>query len=157
MSDNDTTAKKIGQRGNVIFLADRKSRRDKNPEATTDSAIFCELRRPTPKEMSKLVENAEHGGEYSQKDSITDYIDTCSRTELRLLYPGAYSSWKNVKQRCGRGEGVLHPDFKEFPDFLLAMGPRPTPGWSVDRTDHTDPDYSPVKCCWASQPVSDSI
>lgn len=82
----------------------------------------------------------------------SDYKADCSSLSsgaLRLRYPREYSSWKNMKSRCTRGLGVLHPDFEEFRSFLALVGPRPEEGHSLDRRDHTNPMYGPGLVDWA--------
>lgn len=133
---------------NVIFLQHPQDSEKRNDDALRDSAIFYELPQGTPKEIEEVIENED---EYTRKHKVEDDIANCSRTELQLFYPGAYSSWKNAKQRCKHGKGVLHPEFDQFPDFLAAMGPRPKKGFSVDRKDYSNPDYSPANCRWLSK------
>lgn len=134
---------------NVIFLQHPQDSEKGNDDALKHSAIFYELPQGTPKEIEEVIEN-EDEDEYTRKHKVDDDIANCSRTELRLLYPGAYSSWKNAKTRCKDGKGVLHPEFDQFPDFLAAMGPRPKKGFSVDRKDYSNPDYSSANCRWLS-------
>ncbi len=73
----------------------------------------------------------------------------------------AYSSWLNMKQRCGNPK---HPDFAEyggrgihvcaawlesFDAFYACMGDRPA-GCSLDRIDN-DCGYEPGNCRWADK------
>lgn len=65
---------------------------------------------------------------------------TLTRTQLRERYALTYSSWRNMKQR-GKDEGaIISPEFEDFVDFLIAVGPRPE-GHSIDRIDHSNPEY----------------
>lgn len=73
-----------------------------------------------------------------------------------------YRSWSHMKGRCycesdpgyhnygGRGIG-MHEDWREdFQAFFDYIGPRPGPGFSVDRIDN-DGNYEPGNVRWATQ------
>jgi hypothetical protein len=72
---------------------------------------------------------------------------TLTRTQLRERYEPTYSSWRNMKQRRKDGNAVISPEFEEFADFLIAMGPRPE-GHSIDRIDPSNPEYGPGFVRW---------
>lgn len=78
-------------------------------------------------------------------------IQTLTATELRSKYPREYDSWRNMKQRKGRGY-VVAPEFDRFADFLGSIGPQPASldgaAWTIDRIDPSDPEYAPGKCRW---------
>lgn len=72
-----------------------------------------------------------------------------------------YHIWSSMKQRCtdptvaayqhygGRGINV-HPSWAEsFETFYADMGPRPSPGHSLDRRD-VNGHYEPGNCRWAT-------
>lgn len=72
-----------------------------------------------------------------------------------------YVAWKQLKTRCllatgkdfplygGRGIRVCDRWRSSFANFLADMGPRPTPGHSMDRID-PEGHYEPTNCRWAT-------
>ena len=151
--NNDSTAANTEEADNVIFLQGLHGSEPADADAATDSAIFYQLpQSPLEKRCSSEENEAvENQNEYARRHQVDNDVQQRSRTQLKELYPGAYSSWKNVKQRCKKGKGVLHPAFDDFADFLQAVGPRPADKYTVDRIDNSNPEYSPDNCRWASK------
>jgi len=46
---------------------------------------------------------------------------------------------------------TIHSQFREFPDFLAVVGPKPFPKATLDRINNDDPEYAPSKVRWADK------
>ncbi len=80
------------------------------------------------------------------------------RSKDHPLYP----TWKGMKERCynpknwsykyygAKGVSVCPEWLNNFPQFVLDVGPKPSPGHSLDRVD-SSLNYSPDNCRWATQ------
>ncbi len=71
-----------------------------------------------------------------------------------------YRSWYGMRRRCSNpntmdyprygGRGIrVAPQWVKFETFLADVGPRPGPGYSLDRIDN-DGDYEPGNVRWAT-------
>lgn len=83
---------------------------------------------------------------------------------LRTLYPSEYNSWKAMRGRClspkspsyryygARGVRICDQWLHSFATFLADLGPKPGPGYSIERKDAAG-NYEPGNCLWATAKV----
>lgn len=66
-----------------------------------------------------------------------------------------YSSWKAMHARCKHDPGYVGrvtvcERWNSFENFLVDMGPKPTPRHSIDRHPDNAGNYEPSNCRWAT-------
>lgn len=72
-------------------------------------------------------------------------------TALRQKYRSEEATHRNMLSRAKKQGRVVSDSFRKFADFLRHVGPKPTPGATLDRTDNGDPEYGPGKVRWADR------
>ena len=94
------------------------------------------------------------------RESTTERLLTHGHVRRGYVTP-EYRSWRHAKERTtnpndrdwryygGRGIGMAAEWLHDFPAFLEHIGPRPGPGYSVDRIDNSG-DYAPGNVRWAT-------
>lgn len=74
-----------------------------------------------------------------------------------------YRAWIAIKSRCLNQKCDVYPDYggrgvtifegwkSDFPAFFKAVGPRPSPRYSIDRYPNNDGNYEPGNVRWATR------
>jgi len=85
-----------------------------------------------------------------------------SRTTHGKTDTPEYETWQHIIDRCFNPKNKQYKDYggrgismdsgwrKSFPDFLAAVGPRPSAGYSIDRYPDNNGDYYPGNVRWAT-------
>lgn len=103
---------------------------------------------------TKAALHAKAGPSVQPTPGPKGYMADCAvmtATHLRLAYPGEYTSWKDGKSRCKQKGWPWAVEWEKFSDFLLSMGPKPTPQHTLDRIDNSLGAYGPTLCKWSSK------
>lgn len=69
-------------------------------------------------------------------------------TQLRAAYLSEYGSWSKRKFECKKKGWPWSPEWEGFKDFLLYMGPKPSPAHTLDREKNHIQAYGPGLCKW---------
>jgi len=97
------------------------------------------------------------GGRNSALAELEADLVNLSAMELREKYKKEANSHRSMKDRCRKSEKMadgrnrLNAVWGDFSSFLRDMGPLPTPEHTLDRIDHSDPEYGPGKVKWSTK------
>jgi len=84
------------------------------------------------------------------------FIKSASKMALRTRYWAEANSHRNMKARAKKYGKIVSPAIADFRDFLLLVGPMPSPGMTLDRKNNDDPEYAPAKVRWATAKVQNN-
>lgn len=78
----------------------------------------------------------------------------CAKKRAKPEPRPEYSTWNQMRWRCRHhpryaGRVSVCREWDSFDQFYADMGPRPSPGHSLDRVNN-DGDYAPNNCRWAT-------
>lgn len=82
-------------------------------------------------------------------------------TPLTTEFKSEYQSWRNMRERCNNPKNKKYPIYggrgitvcerwAEFKNFMLDMGRKPEPKFTIEREDVND-NYEPKNCCWIAR------
>ena len=90
-------------------------------------------------------------GEKMQDTEFEHDLQHLAKMQLRRKYRSEANSHRNMLTRSNQRGNIVHPDLREFRNFLRLVGPMPVSGATLDRIDNTDPEYAPGKVRWADK------
>ena len=110
------------------------------PSAEQDQTVPCPRETPPARDEQHSLEE------------IAMLVPSLTDAELKSRFPKAWNEHQTIAKKCRRKStrDTLHPGFRKFRDFLVAMGSAPSPKHSIDRIDPTNPVYGPDECRWAT-------
>lgn len=118
----------------------------KRKQASSLTTTPASLQLPSAEGVSSSVLNPKQ-----LQAEFRKVVMSMGKTELRKRYPLEAASYGDMKGRVRTHGAVIHPAFAEFRDFLLHLGARPLPTWTLDRKNPHDPEYAPGKVRWADK------
>ncbi|HWW64103.1 MAG TPA: hypothetical protein VNZ43_05050 [Sphingomonadaceae bacterium] len=92
-----------------------------------------------------------HTVEKMQDAEFVHDLQHLTKMQLRRKYRAEANSHRNMLTRSKRRGNIVHPDLREFRNFLRLVGPMPVSGATLDRIDNADTEYAPGKVRWADK------
>ncbi len=87
----------------------------------------------------------------SEKFDVNFDVIHLTSTQLQKKYKREFNSHRGMINRKNQGLCTVHKDFLTFSSFLKIMKTIPGEGFTLDRINPHDTEYSPAKCRWASK------
>jgi hypothetical protein len=109
---------------------------------------------PAPTGSVTLISKSNHTCPPVEKMQDVGFVHDLrhlTKMQLRRKYAAEANSHRNMLARSKQRGDIVHPDLREFRDFLRLVGPMPVSGATLDRIDNTDREYAPGKVRWADK------
>ncbi len=114
----------------------------------------CEKKKGPSKQKTSSKPKASHKPLALASPGPEGYkIDVVEMTagQLQTAYASEYQTWKNRKHHCKKNGWPWASEWEGFKDFLLSIGPKPSPAHTLERIDNAVQAYGPALCKWASK------
>ena len=112
-----------------------------NRSAATDVEAFDEVLHSLP---IKCVEQ--------HQIQIEQDIKHLLMKDLKAKYKAEWNAFSGMfYDRCGGKGYICHPAINTFPKFIQVFGLVPRGGWTIDRIDPNNVEYTPTGCEWVSK------
>jgi hypothetical protein len=138
---------------NVVFIGPHIAKTDNNPQRAKNSPAFSEPAITVP---IHTCGNTKHSiSKYQDLMSDLSQLDAgqMNMSQLQKRWAPEFQSFHSMRYtRTGpKGKNTRHSAFDTFPSFLFHVGPKNHPDDTLDRIDHSNPEYGPDLVRWASK------